>query len=253
LCLFVRCFYYFLGKGFTQMALINFNAADHQDAGPGPLPAGDFMVYVAASEMRINQDNGNQSLSLTLDVMQPETMQGRKVFSNYTMSSHNEEAVRIGMQQLAQVCRAVGVMSPSDSTELHDIPFFVRLIAKQLDSGKVVNNVQTCWSTASAAPPLAKPKGQPPKPAGQQYAQAPAQAWQQPQQQPQYAPPVQQVPQQQHMDLQTQYRTQPPAQQYQPQPMQQQPMSPPWAQPRPAQQPQQQHDPNGDVPFNGQF
>lgn len=241
------------------MALINFNANDHQDAGPGPLPAGDYMVYVAASEMRINQDNGNQSLSLTLDVMQPETMQGRKVFSNYTMSSHNEEAVRIGMQQLAQVCRAVGVMSPSDSTELHDIPFFVRLIAKQLDSGKVVNNVQTCWSTASAAPPLAKPKGQPPKPAGQQYAQAPAQAWQQPQQQqqPQYAPPVQQVPQQQHMDLQTQYRTQPaPAQQYQPQPMQQQPMSPPagappWAQPRSVQQPQQQppYDPSMDPPF----
>jgi hypothetical protein len=242
------------------MALINFNANDHQDTGPGPLPAGDYMVYVAASEMRTNQDNGNQSLSLTLDVMQPEQMQGRKVFSNYTMSSHNEEAVRIGMQQLAQVCRAVGVMSPSDSTELHDIPFFVRLIAKQLDSGKVVNNVQTCWSTASAAPPLAKPKGQPPKPAVQQYAQAPAQAWKQPQQQqPQYAPSVQQVPQQQHMDLQTQYRTQPaPAQQYQPQPMQQPAMAPPagappWAQPRPVQPPQQQLDPNGDVPFNGQF
>jgi hypothetical protein len=218
------------------------------------------MVSIAASEMRTNEQNGSQSLSLTLEVLLPEHIQGRKVFSNYTMSSHdNEEAVRIGMQQLAQVCRAVGVMSPSDSAELHGIPFFVRLVVKQLSSGKVVNNVQTCWSTASAAPPLAKPKGQPPKPAGQQYAQAPAQAWQQPQQQqPQYAPPVQQVPQQQHMDLQTQYRTQPPAQQYQPQPMQQQPMAPtagapPWAQPRPAQQPQQQHDPNGDVPFNGQF
>lgn len=248
------------------MPQINFDANSVPESNYEPIPAGDYMVWISESHIETSQA-GNQQLKVTMEVMQPERFAGRKLFASFTMQSNNPKAVETGMRILAGVCKAVGVMSPRDSEELHNIPFFTRVEVKQLDSGKIVNDPRGFWSTQSAAPPLANSKPRPPQSSGPRpgahtgympQGQA-AQPWQPPQQQqPQQAP---QPPVQQQMSLEAQYRTQPAPQAYQPPvvpPAQHAPQgAPPWAQPRPAAPAPQAYAPpavdrqpgDDDVPF----
>lgn len=230
------------------MAYIDFNAsAVPEDTGPEPLPAGDYCIYIESSDIR-TEDDGTQKLSMVAKVIQPEQYAGRTLFPSFTMYSANADHVKTGQRLLALVCKAVGVIHPRDSVELHDKPFFTRVVPKAAASGKVYSNLTTFWSTASQPPPM--PKTAPRMPAVPQAAHPaktgfapPAQPWQQPA--PPAVPPVAQ-PAQQQLDLQTQYRTQPsftpqPQQSYAPPQVPQftppAQSTPPWAQQLPPSQP----------------
>lgn len=242
------------------MAYIDFNAsAVPEDTGPEPLPAGDYCIYIESSDIR-TEDDGTQKLSMVAKVIQPEQYAGRTLFPSFTMYSANADHVKTGQRLLALVCKAVGVIHPRDSVELHDKPFFTRVVPKAAASGKVYSNLTTFWSTASQPPPM--PKTAPKMPAVPQAAHPaktgfapPAQPWQQPA--PPAVPPVAQ-PAQQQLDLHTQYRTQPsftppPQQSYAPPQVPQftppAQSTPPWAQqlppspPAAAQPPQQSYAP----------
>lgn len=209
------------------MAQINFDASQVPDQSRDPVPAGDYMVWIQKSDMTSNEP-GKQSIWVQMEVIQPEQMQGRSILASFTLESPNQQAAEIGRRVLAQLCRAIGVMAPRDTEELHGIPFWVRVDVKTLNDGRLVNNSQAFWNTSSQAPPPPKAKSKP-----NQAAQP--QAWQQPQYQQTPAPqqvwqqpaPAQQ-PVQQMMNLQPTYRTGPlpvaPAQQ----------QVPPWAQQQPA-------------------
>ena len=237
------------------MAFIDFNSsAIPEDTGPEPLPAGDYCIYIESSDIR-TEDDGTQKLSMVAKVIQPEQYAGRTLFPSFTMYSANADHVKTGQRLLALVCKAVGVIHPRDSVELHDKPFFTRVVPKSASNGKVYSNLQTFWSTASQAPPM--PKTAPKPPAVPQPAHPsktgfapPAQPWQQP------APPSVPQPTQPQLDLQTQYRTQPsfapPQQSYAPPQVPQfappAQSTPPWAQQLPpsppaAAQPQQSYAP----------
>lgn len=243
------------------MAFIDFNAQQvPEDTGPEPLPAGDYLIYVESSELR-QEDDGTQKLSMVAKVIQPEHFAGRTLFPSFTMYSSNTSHVQTGQRLLALVCRAVGVIHPRDSEELHDKPFWTRVVPKASSSGKVYSNMTTFWSTASQAPPPPKTAPRAPvapapaHPARTGYA-PPQQAWQQPAPpqvapQQQYAPPAQPMAQPQ-LDLQTQYRTAPAPQQYAQPPQQQYAppqgapaVAPPWTRQQAPQQapPQQQYAP----------
>lgn len=268
------------------MAQINFDSTQVPENNFDPVPAGDYMVWISESHIEATQ-SGGQQLKITMDVMQPEHFAGKKVFANFTLEGPNPKAAEVGRRILAGVCRAVGVMAPRDSEEMHNIPFNIRVEVKQLDSGKLVNDPKAYWSTQSAAPP--QPKG------GQKPPQAPgprpgAQTGYMPQGQQPWQQPAQQAPQQQYAPPQQmsqpplplgppQYRTGPipgapqqtaysPTHPQGPAPQQyQQPAAPqaqapqgapPWTQPRPAapapqqaQQPEEiMYDENGNrIPF----
>lgn len=262
-------------------SLGNFDPNQHHDTYE-PLPAGDYLVMITESTIDVKEDGG-QFVKVTMEVSQPEQHYGRKCFANFTLEHPNPKAVEVGRRILSNLCRAVGVMSPRETEELHGIPFFVRLTVEQWNDGSLHNEARAYWSTQAAPPPQSKPKAkapaapmgqpqyQPPRPgpapgyqhpgAPQQRPQAPQGSWQQPQQS--YGTPGGQRPPQGQQwqpspsagpwGQQPQYQPQaapPPQQAYQPPAQPQAPQAsagpPPWAQAAP-QPPQQQLPMEGDL------
>jgi hypothetical protein len=73
--------------------------------------------------------------------------------------------VQIAKSELSAICRAVGVMTPNDSVELHNLPLIIDVRCKKReDTGDIVNEirgyskkeslpVEATQTTASSTPP----------------------------------------------------------------------------------------------------
>ena len=59
------------------------------------------------------------------------------------MENPNELAVRIARGELSAICRAVGVLTPSDSVELHNLPLVIRVACKKrADTDEIANEIR---------------------------------------------------------------------------------------------------------------
>lgn len=107
--------------------LAGFNAAEvpPQDSFE-PLPAGWYPVIITESEFKPTKNNAGSYLQLTMTVIEGE-YENRKIFDRLNLDNPNQTAVEIAQRALSAICHAVGVLTPSDSTELHDRPFEVKL------------------------------------------------------------------------------------------------------------------------------
>lgn len=123
--------------------LSGFNAEDvpPQDSFD-PLPAGWYPVIISDSEFKPTKNGNGQYLQLELTVIEGE-YEGRKTWDRLNLDNPNQTAVDIAQRALSAICRAVGVMAPNDSTELHDRPFEVKLSVKPAkDSYEPSNEVK---------------------------------------------------------------------------------------------------------------
>ncbi len=100
--------------------LSGFNANDFEDTF-SPLPEGDYEVEIIDSVFVENSKQTGQFLKLTLKVLSGDG-KGRQLFDNFNLVHVNPKAVEIAQSQFAALCRAVGVLSPADSSDLHNIP-----------------------------------------------------------------------------------------------------------------------------------
>jgi hypothetical protein len=103
-------------------SLNNFNAAE---VSPGndfePIPAGRYNVIITDSEMVTTKAGDGEYLKLTFKVLEGDHV-GRLIWTNLNLDNPNPKAVEIAQRELSAICRAVDVMTPEDSTELHGIP-----------------------------------------------------------------------------------------------------------------------------------
>ena len=68
---------------------------------------------------------------------------GRRVWERLTLKHVNDTTVRIARGNLSAICRAVGVMAPNDSSELHDLPLSITVaLRKRDDNGEMANVVK---------------------------------------------------------------------------------------------------------------
>ena len=72
------------------------------------------------------------------------------------LDNPSDTAVRIGRGELSAVCRAVGVMEPNDSSELHDRPLIVKVGRRISKYDGDVENVIKGYEKAGS-------QGQPPQ------------------------------------------------------------------------------------------
>ena len=113
------------------MAQLNFNANDHEPNQPmGPIPEGTYLVAITESEMKPAKSGAGQYLALSL-VVQEGDYKGRKVYANLNINHTNVEATRIARGDLSAICRAVNVMTPRDTIELHNLPFMVDVTCRK--------------------------------------------------------------------------------------------------------------------------
>jgi hypothetical protein len=112
------------------------------------LPAGDYEAMIVESEKRTS-NGGDDYISLTFQILGP-THAGRKHWHNLNLwHKTSTEAVQISRGNLSAICRAVGILHPKDTSELHNLPMIVRIGQKARKDNGEMQNVMTNW----------KPKG----------------------------------------------------------------------------------------------
>lgn len=145
------------------MASLNFNANQVEPmAALEAVPAGKYTAVVIDSEIKPTKAGTGTYLALTLEIVDGE-FKGRKLWSRLNLDNPSPVAVQIARQELSAICRAVGVMEPKDSCELHGIPLVVTVKQKADPDGEVRNEVkgyarrETVSTPAPAQAPTATP------------------------------------------------------------------------------------------------
>lgn len=139
-----------------------FNANEvNPDVGFDPVPEGKYKVAITASDMKQTNNKNGSYLELELTILEGD-YKDRKVWARLNLNNPSEKAVQIARGQLSAICRAVGVMVPQDSVELHNIPLMITVKCKKNPQTEEITNEvrkfeavgqQGLATTASTPPP----------------------------------------------------------------------------------------------------
>ena len=117
------------------------------------LPEGQYVVIATASEMKPTKSGTGSYLQFTFEVLDG-PCKGRKLWARLNLQNQNQTAVDIAQRELGAICRAVGVMKPKDSAELHNRPMLIT-VGVEVDDKKRESNVIKKYegvAVASGAP-----------------------------------------------------------------------------------------------------
>lgn len=136
--------------------MANLNGFDATNVEPNvgfdPIPAGKYLCVITASEMKETKAGNGEYLELELEVIDG-PHKGRKLWDRLTLRHPNEKTVQIARGTLSSICRAVGVMAPRDSVELHNLPLVASVgCKKREDNGEITNTVKGYAKRDGAAP-----------------------------------------------------------------------------------------------------
>ena len=125
------------------MANLNFNANNVEPMVEyEPVPADKYLAVVIASEMKPTKNKRGRYLELTLEIIEGQ-YKGRKLWARLNLENDHPLTVQIARGELSAICRAVGVMQPQDSVELHNLPMVVTVKCKKReDNGEVTNEIK---------------------------------------------------------------------------------------------------------------
>jgi hypothetical protein len=128
-----------------------------------PLPAGKYLAVITESEMKPTKAGTGSYLQLTFEILDGQ-FKGRKVWARLNLANSNETTVKIAQAELSAICRAVGVLAPNDSVELHNLPLVITVKCKKRpDTGEISNEVKGYAKKDAPQPPAPTP-GTPPAP-----------------------------------------------------------------------------------------
>ena len=126
--------------------MANLNGFDASTVEPttefDPVPAGKYLAVITASEMKDTKSGNGSYLELQFQIIEGEYA-NRNAWARLNLSNPNAQAVQIARAQLSAICRAVGVITPNDSVELHNLPLVVDVrCTKREDTGEIVNEIK---------------------------------------------------------------------------------------------------------------
>ena len=142
--------------------LAGFDANQHEPNQFDVLPAGDYDVCIVASEMKPTKAGTGKYLELKLQVLGGQ-YQNRFLWDRLNIDNPNATAVTIAKGTLSAICRAVGVLTPRDSAELHNRPLKAVVRVGKDGSNNPSNEIKGYKSRHVGAATTAEP----PMPAGQ--------------------------------------------------------------------------------------
>ena len=108
-----------------------------------PLPAGKYRAIITKSEMKPTKGGNGKYLELQFELLGDSSgkHKGRRLWDRLNLINSNQTAVTIAKESLAAICKAVGIMTPNDSAELHNKPLLVRVAVKKSDYSGDFENV----------------------------------------------------------------------------------------------------------------
>ncbi len=143
------------------MAYLKFDATmfDSEPVGlTTPLPDGEYVAMITASEMRPTRSGNGAYLELTVEI-QDGPHAGRRIYDRLNLENPNSQAVPIARRTLAQICHAVGVLALEDSEQLHNRPFVAIVRTEPGRDGYGPRNIVRGYKRAQqqTAPPAPAP------------------------------------------------------------------------------------------------
>ena len=115
------------------------------------IPAGKYLAAITASEMKPTKAGNGTYLQLAFTILEGEH-KNRILWARLNLNNPNATAVKIARSELSAICHAVGVMTPADSCELHNIPLvLVVKVKRREDTDELVNEVKGYESKSAAA------------------------------------------------------------------------------------------------------
>ena len=107
-----------------------------------PIPAGKYEAVITESEMKPTKAGTGSYLQLTFQIVEGDH-KNRLLWARLNLDNPNATAVQIAQSELSAICRAVGVMTPSDSVDLHDLPLVISVkCKKRVDTGELTNEIK---------------------------------------------------------------------------------------------------------------
>ena len=110
-----------------------FDAGQHEPEAPLELiPAGKYPAWITDSDVTstkaVEDGRANRGKILKLEwTIIDGDHKGRKLYDNVNLENENPQAEEIGQRQLSTICRVLGKMQITDSSELHNIPAILRV------------------------------------------------------------------------------------------------------------------------------
>ena len=135
------------------MAILNFNANEVEPSRElEPVPAGKYVAVITDSEMKDTRAGTGRYLQLEFEITDGEYA-GRKLWSRLNIENPNAEAVRMARADLSAICRAVNVLTPADSVDLHNLPLVIKVHCKKdRNTGEISNEIRGYESRANYTP-----------------------------------------------------------------------------------------------------
>lgn len=126
--------------------MANLNGFNANDVEPNtafdPIPAGKYLAAITASETKQTKSGGGSYLELTFTILEGE-YKGRQQWARLNLENPNATAVKIARGDLSAICRAVNVMQPRDSVDLHNLPLVIAVkLKKRGDNDELTNEIK---------------------------------------------------------------------------------------------------------------
>lgn len=107
-----------------------------------PIPAGKYVAMITDSQEKENRSGSGSYLQFTFQVLEGE-YQGRLVWARLNLQHPNVTAVQIARAELSAICRAVGILKPAHSEQLHHLPLVITVkCKKRKDSDELTNEIR---------------------------------------------------------------------------------------------------------------
>lgn len=141
------------------MRLNGFDANIVEPSAPREvIPAGKYKAVITKSEERPTKAQTGSMLVLTCQIIEG-PHQGVSLTDRLNLNNPNKTAEEIAQRTLSAICRAVGVMMPNESSDLHDKPLMITVKIKPAEGQYAASNeiagYEPCESGAKASAPAA--------------------------------------------------------------------------------------------------
>jgi hypothetical protein len=135
-------------------SLKGFNAREVEpNTGFDPIPPGDYIAAIIDSEEKDTQAGTGTYHKLEFQILEGQYA-NRKLWVNLNLNNPSEEAVKIARGELSAICRAVNVLTPNDTVELHNLPMSIKVgVEKRKDTGEMQNRIKGYKPKGSAITP----------------------------------------------------------------------------------------------------
>ncbi len=121
-----------------------------------PIPNGKYNAVITESEMKPTKAGTGQYLQLTLQVIDGDH-KNCLLWARLNLDNPNPTAVQIAQAELSTICRALEIMAPNDSAELHNLPLVIHVRCKRReDTGELTNEIKG-YSRKDTPPDTAPP------------------------------------------------------------------------------------------------